>query len=60
MLINHSPKETIPRAFPGITPEEISESNSNSKPRKYPAGTTLCQENAIEDTFFIILDVLSQ
>jgi signal transduction histidine kinase len=56
MSDNHTPDKIILRAFPGIAPEEVSELISNSKSRNYPSGTTLCLENSIEDTFYIILD----
>jgi signal transduction histidine kinase len=43
-------------AFPGISPGEVAELINNSKLTNYPAGTVLCHENAIEDTFYLILE----
>jgi len=56
MKLNHSPIKIIPRAFPGITPAEVSELLSTSRTEQYPSGTTLCRENAIEYTFYLILE----
>ncbi len=56
MTTNRAPSKIIPRAFPGITPDEVAELITNSKVSNYPAGTVLCQENAVEDTFYLILE----
>jgi len=56
METHHSPAEIIPQAFPGISPEEVSVLASAGRVNTYPEGTILCQENAIEDTFYILLD----
>ena len=56
MTTSRSPSKIIPHAFPGITPGEVSELINNSQLMKYPAGTILCHENAIEDTFYLILE----
>lgn len=49
------PQQIIPKAFPGITTVEINELIESSQVLTYPAGTVLCHENALEDTFYIIL-----
>ncbi len=49
------PKQIIPKAFPGITSVEINDLIESSQVLTYPAGTVLCHENALEDTFYIIL-----
>lgn len=51
-----SPKEIIPRAFPGISQLEIDELVSRSQVRTYPPGTILCHEGAIESKFYILLE----
>lgn len=56
MTSQRSPARIIPRAFPGIKPEEVQEIILNSRLRQYPAGTTLCHENAVEHTFYMILE----
>jgi len=48
--------EVIRKAFPGIPKREAKELVAIGEVRSYPQGTILCRENAIEDTFFIILD----
>ena len=56
MTNTRAPSRIIPRAFPGITPNEVQELIANSKVNSYPAGAVLCRENAIEHTFYMILD----
>ena len=56
MKSTYSPIKIIPKAFPGITPGEVSELLSTSRTVQYPGGTTLCLENAIESTFYLILE----
>ena len=56
MTTSRAPSKIIPHAFPGISPGEVAELINNSKLTKYPAGTILCHENAIEDTFYLILE----
>ena len=56
MTNNRTPSRIIPRAFPGIKPDEIEELIVNSKVRSYSPGAVLCQENAIEDKFYMILE----
>jgi two-component system sensor histidine kinase VicK len=56
MTTTRAPSRIIPRAFPGIKPDEIEELIAHSKVRSYAPGTVLCRENAIEDTFYMILE----
>jgi signal transduction histidine kinase len=56
MTTSRAPSKIIPHAFPGISPDEVAGLINNSKLVKYPAGTILCHENAIEDTFYLILE----
>jgi signal transduction histidine kinase len=51
-----APSRIIPRAFPGITPDEVQELISHSQVHSYPAGTVLCQEDKIENIFYMILE----
>ncbi len=48
--------EVIRKAFPGISEREAKELVAIGEVNSYPQGTILCRENAIEDTFFVILD----
>lgn len=56
MTNSRAPARIIPRAFPGIKAGEVEELISNSKINSYPAGAILCRENAVEQTFYMILD----
>ncbi|MEW5938590.1 MAG: ATP-binding protein [Chloroflexota bacterium] len=56
MTTRRAPSRVIPRAFPGIKPAEVEELISNCQVKSYPVGAALCQENAIEHTFYMILD----
>jgi signal transduction histidine kinase len=51
-----SPKDIIPRAFPGISALEIDELVTRSQLVDYPAGTVLCREGNQESRFYILLD----
>lgn len=51
-----SPLKILRCAFPGIRQEEAQEMVSVGRVREYPAGTILCREGAVEETFYIILD----
>lgn len=53
---SHTPSQIIPQAFPGITPEEVEELIRNGQVNTYPAEVILCHENAVEDTFYLILE----
>lgn len=56
MTTIRTPARIIPRAFPGIKPDEMQEIIINSQIKSYPAGTVLCQEDAVEHTFYMILE----
>ena len=56
MTANRAPSKIIPRAFPGIKPDEVEELIATSKVNTYPAGTILCHENALETIFYMILE----
>jgi signal transduction histidine kinase len=56
MTDSRAPARIIPHAFPGITPAEVAELISNSTLMNYPEGTVLCHENALENTFYLILE----
>jgi len=56
MTTRRAPSKIIPRAFPGIKPNEIEELISNSQVRAYKPGDILCRENAVEDHFYMILE----
>jgi signal transduction histidine kinase len=51
-----SPREIIARAFKGISSIEADELLSAGVVRTYPAGAALCQENAVETKFYIMLE----
>ena len=56
MTTRRAPSRIIPRAFPGITPDEIEELIANSQVHSYLPGSVLCREHAVEDRFYMILD----
>ena len=56
MTTRRAPSKIIPRAFPGIKPNEIEELIAYSKVRAYPPGAVLCRENETEDRFYMILE----
>lgn len=56
MTTTRAPSRIIPRAFPGIKPDEIEELIANSKVRSYAPGSILCYENAVEGVFYMILE----
>lgn len=56
MTTRRAPSKIIPRAFPGIKPDEVEELVINSQVHSYPTGAILCQENAVEDRFYMILE----
>jgi len=56
MTTRRAPSRIIPRAFPGIKPNEIEELIAYSQVRAYPPGSVLCHENATEDRFYMILE----
>jgi len=56
MTTRRAPSRIIPRAFPGIKPDEIEELIANSQVHSYTPGAILCRENVTEDRFYMILD----
>ncbi len=56
MTTRRAPSKIIPRAFPGITVDEVEELVSNSQVHTYPAGAVLCREDQVETTFYMILE----
>lgn len=56
MTTRRAPSRIIPRAFPGIKPNEIEDLIANSSVRSYEPGTVLCRENESEDRFYMILE----
>jgi signal transduction histidine kinase len=56
MTTRRAPSRIIPRAFPGIKPDEIEELIANSQVHSYTPGAVLCRENEIEDRFYMILE----
>src|SRR5215216_3227609 len=56
MTTRRAPSRVIPRAFPGIRPDEIEELIANSQVRSYAPGAVLCRENEVEDRFYMILE----
>lgn len=56
MTTIRTPAKIIPRAFPGIKPEEVQEIIMNSQIKTYPPGSVLCREDAVERTFYMILE----
>src|SRR5688572_24890285 len=51
-----TPARIIPRAFPGIKAEEVQEIIMNSSIKSYESGTVVCREDAVESTFYMILE----
>jgi len=56
MTTRRAPSKIIPRAFPGITPTEVQDLIAFSRVNNYPPDTVLCRENALEFTFYMILE----
>lgn len=56
MTTIRTPAKIIPRAFPGIRPDEVQELIANSRIQTYPPETVICRENAIENVFYMILE----
>lgn len=56
MTSRRAPGKIIPRAFPGIQADEIEELIARSRVQSYPAGAILCRENAVEHTFYMLLE----
>jgi len=56
MTTRRAPSKIIPRAFPGIKPNEVEELISTSQVHSYAPGSILCHENEVEDRFYMILE----
>ena len=56
MTTIRTPAKIIPRAFPGIKPDEVQEIIMNSRIKTYPPETVMCKEDAVEFTFYMILE----
>ncbi len=56
MTTIRTPAKIIPRAFPGIKPEEVQEIIINSRITTYPPETIICRENEIEYVFYMVLE----
>ncbi|MGE5374264.1 MAG: ATP-binding protein [Bacteroidota bacterium] len=56
MTTRRAPSRIIPRAFPGIRPDEIEALIAHSSIHTYEPGTILCRENEVEDRFYMILE----
>jgi signal transduction histidine kinase len=56
MTTIRTPAKIIPRAFPGIKPDEMQEIIMNSRVKAYPPETVICKEGAVEQTFYMILE----
>jgi signal transduction histidine kinase len=56
MTTIRTPAKIIPRAFPGIKPDEVEEIIANSRIKTYPPKSVVCKEDAIEHTFYMILE----
>jgi two-component system phosphate regulon sensor histidine kinase PhoR len=51
-----TPAKIIPRAFPGIKPDEVQEIIMNSSIKSYGPNVVVCKEDAVESTFYMILE----
>jgi signal transduction histidine kinase len=56
MTTIRTPAKIIPRAFPGIKPEEVQEIIANSRITTYPLDTVICKENEVEYVFYMVLE----
>ncbi len=56
MLQEITPLQTLLRAFPGIPEGEAQDLITSGEMHSYAAGIILCHEDALETTFYIILD----
>jgi signal transduction histidine kinase len=56
MTTRRAPSRILPRAFPGIKPDEIEALIAHSSIHTYEPGTIICRENAVEDRFYMILE----
>jgi signal transduction histidine kinase len=56
MTTIRTPARIIPRAFPGIKPDEVQEIIANSRIMNYPPDTVICKENEFEYVFYMVLE----
>ena len=56
MTTRRAPSKIIPRAFPGITADEVQELIVHSRVERYPTDTVLCREDEVEAIFYMILE----
>ncbi len=49
-------RDVLRKAFPGIPRREAEEMVSIGEVQQFPVGVTLCKEDAVENTFYIILE----
>jgi signal transduction histidine kinase len=56
MTTRRAPSRIIPRAFPGIKPDEIEALIAHSSIHAYEPGAIICRENSLEDRFYMILE----
>jgi signal transduction histidine kinase len=56
MPIDIDPRQILQRAFPGIPDSDASELVAFSQIKDFAPGTVICQEGALESTFYILLD----
>ena len=56
MTTRRAPSKIIPRAFPGITPDEVQELIMHSRINNYKPGNVLCHEDEVETIFYMILE----
>jgi len=54
--MKYDPKELLRPAFPGLEEEDLAELARVAEIHSYPAGTVLCREDELGDTFFLIVD----
>ncbi len=53
--MSHERLELLRQVFPDLPPPLLAELAQKVRERTYPLGTILCQEGALEDTFYIIV-----
>ena len=49
-------QEALKKAFAGISDEEVLKLLAKGKVAEYPPGSVLCQEDVVEDVFYILLE----
>ncbi|MBN1953494.1 MAG: cyclic nucleotide-binding domain-containing protein [Anaerolineae bacterium] len=53
--MNMEPSAALRKAFPGLPEKDVAELTSVARVRTYPAGTILCHEGRVEDTFYLVV-----